>query len=224
MKKITNEELVAVAEGVADALVERRVLAAALTDSRIKQRLDFLRAIDQDQEPLELSELPISRVQALKESMAITARRVGREFQERVGASESVPRDDWQQSLGTRLRHVLAIVPRRLTLPCFAPALAASEPSLQVQRESLEADSVRIEVHQLPETPPRVRFYADASGSQEFHADETSGIALAFCEAGTRELWIEIVPLNTEGRGVLERLAPAVRGSVELVGVALVTK
>lgn len=220
MTRVTNEELVAVVEGSADALTERRVLAAALTDPTVRRRLDMLRTAAEDTTPLPA--LTLGEVARLQEDLRIAARRVGRELQERVqGAPE--PTVDWQKLLGARVRSVLSLPKKHLHLPALAPALAASVPSIQVRREVLATQGIHLEVHQLPGEPARLRFYADASASPEFISEETTGVALAMREVGTTKLWVEVIPLNDEGRGVQERPAPVVQGSIELLAAALVT-
>ena len=62
----------------------------------------------------------------------------------------------------------------------------------------------------------------DASRTEEFLAEGVSAATLALQEEGILELWLVTVPLNAQGRGVWELPAPAVRGAVELLGVALV--
>ena len=219
MTRVTNEELVAVVEGSADALTERRVLAAALTDPRVRRRLDILRTAAEDTTPLPA--LTAGEVARLQENLRIAARRVGRELQERAsGATE--PTVDWQNTLGARVRYVLSLPKKRLHLPALVPALAAPVPPIQVQREVLETQGIHLEVHQLPGEPARLRFYADASTSTEFISGETTGVALAMREVGATELWMEVIPLNDEGRGALERVAPVVQGSIELLAAALV--
>lgn len=136
---------------------------------------------------------------------------------------ETEPTVDWQKLLGARIRSFLSLPKKRLHLPALAPALAAPVPPIQVQREVLETQGIHLEVHQLPGEPAQLRFYADASTAAEFISGETTGVALALREEGATELWVEVIPLNEEGRGVLERPAPVVQGSVELLAAALVT-
>jgi hypothetical protein len=220
MTRVTNEELVAVVEGSADARTERRVLAAALEDPAVRRRLDLLRTATADNTPLPT--LTAGEITRLQENLRVAARRVGREFQERAqGAVE--PTVDWQKLLGARVRHAFSLPKRRLHLPALAPALAAPMPPIQVKREALETQGIHLEVHQLPEEPPRLRFYADASTAVEFIAGETTGVALALREVGATDLWVEVIPLNEEGRGVLELAAPLVQGGIELLAAALVT-
>lgn len=216
--KITNADIVAVAEGSADALTERRVLAAALYDPGLQRRLALLRAVEVEDEPL--SEVSPARLARLQAGMEIGARQVGREFLERQEVAPAPP--EWVARLGGTVRRVLLWESRRVGLSALAPALAAPNESLQVQRDSFEVDGVHIEIHQLPETPPRLRFFVDASRTEEFLAEGVSAATLALQEEGILELWLVTVPLNAQGRGVWELPAPAVRGAVELLGVALV--
>ncbi len=216
--KITNAEIVAVAEGSADALMERRVLAAALYDTSLQRRLALLRAVDAEDE--RLPEVSPARLARLQEGMEIGARRVGREFLERQEVAPASP--DWVAGLSGTVRRVLLWESRRVGLSALAPALAAPDESLQVQRDSFEVDGVRIEIHQLPETPPVLRFFVDASQAEEFLSEGVSAATLALQEEGILELWLVTIPLNAQGRGVWELPAPTVHGAVELRGVALV--
>ena len=220
--KITNTEIVAVAEGSADTLTERRVLAAALHDARVRQRLTLLKSVAAETELLPT--LTDALQTRLQENLAIAARRVGREHAERQAAdsvSESLP--GWLETFTGTVRRVLILEKHRFGLSALAPALAASAASLRVQSEVMEAQNVRLEVHQLPGSPMRLRFYVDASASPEFLSEEVTGVALALQEEGNLELQILIVPVNAQGRGALEIPAPAVQGGVSLLGVALVT-
>ncbi|WP_395094742.1 hypothetical protein [Armatimonas sp.] len=220
--KITNTEIVAVVEGNADTLTERRVLAAALHDVGVRQRLALLKAVAAETEPL--PRLSAALQTQLQENLAIAARRVGREYAERQRAgSDSASLPGWLETFTGTVRRVLTLEKHRFGLSALAPALAASVAPLSVQREVVEAQKVRLEVHQLPDSPTRLRFYVDASASPEFLSEEVTGVALALQEEGNLELQILIVPVNAQGRGALEILAPAVQGGVSLLGVALVT-
>lgn len=220
MTKVTNEEIVAVADGSADGLTERRVLAAALRDPAVRRRLTLLREVEQETAPLPV--LSPAVVAQQQESLRILARRVGREYQEKRSAPTE-PALDWRARLGERVRKVLTFPAQPLHLPALTPALAASESPLQVLRVSVTLQEIQLEVHQLPTEPPQLRFYADASASAEFIAGETSGVAIALQERGASDFWIEVIPLNEQGRGALELAAPLVEGSVELLAAALVT-
>lgn len=217
---ITNAEIVAVADGSADTLTERRVLAAALGDSKVRRRLALLQAVAAETDPL--PELSAVRQATLTEGLGVAARRVGREYLERQVAAEARP--SWLETFAGTVHRVLSFEKHRFTLSALAPALAASVPPLHVQREVVEAQNVRLEVHQLPDSPPRLRFYVDASAAPEFLADDVSGVALALQEEGSLGLEILVVPVNAQGVGVLEIPARTVRGGVNLLGVALVTE
>lgn len=220
--KITNAEIIAVSEGSADSLTERRVLAAALSDPGVQRRLALLRLIDTEPEPL--PELAPARLAQLQEALEIGARRVGREFVEHqaAGATAEPTPATWLATLGQTLRQALTPESRPLRLSALAPALAAPEDSLEVQRESFLLDGVRVEIHQLPETPPRLRFLLDASQSEVFLMGGATQATLALQEEGVLPLWLVTVPLSAQGRGLWEQPAPAVRGAVTLLGVALV--
>jgi hypothetical protein len=229
--KITNAEIVAVAERSADVLTERRVLAAALNDPGLQRRLLLLQTVDAESEqeaPLpELDAALLGRLARLQEGMEIAARRVGREFVEQQTetsetlATSETSADRWASLVG-RAQRVFTLEKRPIRLSALAPALAASEDNLQVQRESFDVEGIHIEIHQLPDTPPRLRFLVDASRSEGFRADATNAAVLALQEAGIVEFWLVTVPLNAQGIGAWEQPAPAVRGAVELLGVALV--
>ena len=217
MKKITNAEIIAVAEGTADRVTQRRVLAASLQDGAVRRRLVLLESLATVQDPLPARSL--TQQQALHDALLDAARRVGREYRE----SSTLALPPWLQELGSRVRQVLSLESHTFRLPALAPALAASAPTLRVQREVLELQGIRLEVHQLPDTPPRLRFVVDAGASSDFLSEEVTGVALALQEDGNLELQILVVPINSQGRGVLELMPPETRGIVSLLGVALVT-
>jgi hypothetical protein len=219
--KITNEQIIAVAEGSADVLTERLVLAAALHDPALQRRLTLLRSVDAieaeaDEEPL--PQLAPARLARLTEGMEVAARRVGREFQE----SQVAPSPSWLAAVRGTLRRSFLLQRRSVRLSALAPALAAATESLHVQRDVFDVDGMHIEIHQLPENPPRLRFLVDASQAEGFLTEEVSAATLALQEEGVLDLWLVTVPLNAEGRGLWEQPAPTVRGAVGLLGVALV--
>ncbi|WP_309712293.1 hypothetical protein [Armatimonas sp.] len=214
--KITNEQIIAVAEGSADALTERLVLAAALHDPALQRRLTLLRSVDADEEPL--PQIAPARLARLTEEMEVAARRVGREFAE----AQATPSPSWFAAVGGTLRRSFTLERRSVRLSALAPALAASDETLQVQRDIFDIEGVHIEIHQLPENPPRLRFLVDAHRAEGFLAEEVSAVTLALQEEGGLDLWLVTVPLNAEGRGLWEQPAPTIRGAVGLLGVALV--
>lgn len=224
MRDVTNDELIAVAEGSADRLTERRVLAAALGNPALQRRLEALRAADA-LAASSLPELTTAERAGFHERLRVATRQVGREVEEQKVQAVELPiaRPAWIEQVGRPLQEILRATVARITLPALVPAHAASEPSLEVIRQVLEAEKVHIEIHQLPGTPLLLRFLADASRSSAFVPNQTAGVALVFQEEGAAEPWVELIALNAEGRGFLERVAPAVTGAIELVGVALVT-
>lgn len=79
MAEVTNEEIAAVAEGSADKDIERRVLAAALLDISVRDRLNLLRSAENT--PSIVAEVAedaafAQRAQNLKNRMAEIARQV----------------------------------------------------------------------------------------------------------------------------------------------------
>lgn len=79
MAEVTNEEIAAVAEGSADKDTERRVLAAALLDISVRDRLNLLRTAENTSSIVaEAAEDAVfaQRAQNLKNRMAEIARQV----------------------------------------------------------------------------------------------------------------------------------------------------
>jgi hypothetical protein len=225
MKGTSNEEIIAVAEGSADREMERRVTAVALLDSSVRARL---------REAKELQEIPLlvseqdggfaTRAQRLKEAMEIGARRIVREHREAYESSMGAARAG-PSSSPSPLRRVLDTVRQGVTLPCLAPASAASVAELSVRRDMFLVEGVRIELQQLPGEPPRVRAFGDASGIPGgFSASEVDGLELTLEELGTI-----LISLNAEGHGYLDFVVgegglPTPRRAVRLTEVALIRR
>ena len=221
MRGISNEEIVVVAEGVADRETERRVTALALLDPSVRARLREARQLQQA--PLLVAEQDggfAQRAQRLKEAMEIGARRIAREQREAYEAALPAARAGPPAS--SPLRRALEVVRQAVTLPCLAPASASSVAELSVRRDIFLAGGVRIELQQLPGEPPRLRAFGDASG-----------VPGGLEGADTLELTLEglgvlQVPLNPEGRGyadfVIGDSLPAPRSAVHLTAVALVRR
>lgn len=224
MKGISNEEIVAVAEGSADREMERRVTAIAIFDPAVRARL---------REARELREMPLlvseqdggfaMRAQRLREAMEIGARRVVREHREAYSASSQAARAG--PSFPSVVRRLLDNVNQALTLPCLAPASASSIAELSVRRDMFLVGGVRIELQQLPGEPPRVRAFGDASGVPGgFSARDVHGLELTLEGLGTL-----LIPLNAQGHGyrdfvVGEEGLPAPRRAVRLTEVAFILR
>lgn len=135
-----------------------------------------------------------------------------------------------------------------LSLPCLAPAAAASAADLQLRRETVTtADGVRIEFQQLPGSgPSRLRVFVDASLiAQELHDlgynvafltledGGGSGTAAPAAPSAPPDRHILVIALNGEGRGFTDFIVgnaaaaaapsvlPAPRGICRLMGVTL---
>ena len=138
-----------------------------------------------------------------------------------------------------------------LSLPCLAPAMAASTSEFQLRRETITtADGVRIEFQQLPGMgPSRLRVLIDASlltyelrdlgYNVAFLTLEDGGTAPDLSEAGGEvgevtppDRHILVVALNGEGRGFTDFMVgsggqmpqsvlPAPRGICRLTGITL---
>ena len=223
MTAVTNEEIVAVADGAADRATERRVMAAALIDPQVRVRLRDARAMQEAPRLVAEREGGFSlRAQRLKEEMEIAVRRVARENREQ---GQIVPTAARAGPLMPPLRRVLESVRFAVTLPCLAPASASSLTDLSVRRDLFLVDGVRIELQQLPGESPRLRAFGDASGvSGGFAATEANALELTL--EGLGEL---VIPLNSEGRGYADFSIggpelPAPRTSVHLTEAALIRR
>ena len=202
MISVSEAELVAVVKKVAEPDTERRVLAAALHDPVIQQRLERLQ---QPSAPSDIEEL-LQRV-----TLSIV-----REY-----AQSKTP---WWQPFVGQLRQRLVLSPRPLRLPLLASALAAPAEGLLVQRDTFVQEGVHVELHQLPGTS-RLRVLVDASRALE---PAVNAVALAFQEAA-REPFVVTIHLNSDqqGRGEWEVGGsedtgfPAPTGALVLIEVAL---
>ena len=228
MRGISNEEIVAVAQGGADRETERRVTAVALLDASVRARLREARELQRA--PLLVAEQDggfALRAQRLREEMAVGARRVVREHREAyLAPSDSARAGPAPASEPSPFRRVLESVRQAVTLPCLAPASASSVAELSLRRDIFLVSGVRIELQQLPGEPPRVRAFGDASGASGGRADAD---ALQLTLEGWGTL---LVPLNAEGRGYADFVVggaepgalPAPRAAVRLTEVALVRR
>ncbi len=232
--RVTNSEIAAFVEGVADKPTRRRVLAASMVDVRIRQRISLLEASDAD--PL-IEDLPdqltpdVERTTAFVENaigvLHQTQLQVWKAFTERHkggglwAVSEDV-RGVIRETLHTVTDTTLAIGSRiALDLPCFAPASASPVyNSLDVLKQVISTrDGVRLEFHQLPGAPERFRVLVDASGHQPTQGKNPSAIGttqgddfgyniayltLEDSEGETVDRHVLIVALNGQGRGFTE--------------------
>lgn len=224
MKGISNEEIVAVAEGSANREIERRVTAAALLDSSVRARLREAREVQE--QPLLVSEQDggfAMRAQRLREAMEIGARRIVREHREAYSATPEAARAG--PSAPSVLRRLLDKVDYALTLPCLAPASASSVAELSVRRDMFLVDGVRIELQQLPGEPPRVRAFGDASRV----SGESSLRDIESLELTLEGLGVIQIALNAQGHGYQDFVVgagglPAPRRAVRLTEVALILR
>jgi hypothetical protein len=221
---VTNEEIIAVADGTANSEIELRVTAAALLDARVRERLESLRTLET--RPLRVAERDggfAARAHRLREAMEIGARRIARELREeqagdapaRAGPAATPPA--WREGI---LR-LLDIARQAVTLPCLAPGQAAPALLTEIRRDIFLFEGVRVELQQLPGEGARLRFYADASG-----------IVGGFASLGAQQLALTLenlgtvfIALNLEGRGyrdlVVGQDLPHPRKAVSLVELAL---
>jgi hypothetical protein len=232
--RITNADIAAFVEGIADNATQRRVLAASLVDARIRQRIALLRTVDTATDlyilPTEvtpgverLTAFVQNSIRALHEAQmqlrqALTKRHKGGGL---WSVSENV-RAVVQETLKTVADKTLALGPRvSLGLPCFAPASASSvQNSLDVMKQVVPTqDGVRIEFHQLPGMPQRFRVLVDASEHRSESGENPSlirttegddfGYNVAYLtledsEGEAIDRHLLVVALNSEGRGFTE--------------------
>jgi len=216
-----EDDVLAFLAGFADADTEHRVLVAALTDPALRSRLAANGALLAAGDAAESAPLSSEEAIALAARAAALRRRPPTPIGPRV---TTIPLADRLRSAG---RRILDFVGGPVTLPGLAPALAAPPvDSVALHRQAFDSpDGARVELHQLPGDPPRLRAIVDtgrpaASGAfVTLHFSDGEGGAQAALP----------VALNEQGRGLAEAmlgpgsdglLLPA-REGWQLVGVEL---
>lgn len=231
---VTNADIVAYIEGTASKATRQRVLAASLTDVKIRERIALLRAVEPDIPPgpvsaeitpgvERLTNFVLDSIRALQD----TRMQLRRTFveQHKGGGLWSVSEDIRtviQDTLRTAADKALALGSRiPLGLPCFAPASASTmQNSLDVIKQVVPTrDGVRIEFHQLPGMPQRFRVLVDASEHRAQNAENPSAIGttgsgdfgynvayltLEDSAGESVDRHVLVVALNGQGRGFTE--------------------
>jgi hypothetical protein len=217
----TGEEIAAYAAGVADPATTRRVTAALLTDAAARAQYATFRAAIEWTAPAAEAEATVdtARLQRVRTAMCEEAQAAGRE-----GASTAsgggVLNDLAKAGEAVRaaLSRVLLTGRQLLTLPCLAPAAAASAPDLALRKQTVTTgEGVRIEFQQLPGGPPqRVRIVVDAAALRPAEAGEKEdgpppppiyNVAYLTLEEGEPvsgrlpDRHVLVVALNAQGRG-----------------------
>jgi hypothetical protein len=191
---VSSAEIAAFVEGTADRDTARRVLASAISDPDVRQQVELLRTIDEDFEneiaiPGEAPADFAARAEELRAKMQNAVQQIwdeteqGRQQQRTFDAIMAEGNGGvianatdallafWNRTQEA-IQQSLTLGRHALTLPCLAPANAASPPALSVARQSVTAEGVRIEFQQLPGTPARLRVVVDASAlhsEKDFH-------------------------------------------------------
>lgn len=189
-QKVSSAEIAAFVEGIADPETARRVLSATLLDPKVRQQVEMLRTLDDGfaqetaaggigqgaefearAERLRGSMIEaVTQVQEEASALRRQRRTLGAILREgRGGALVHVAAgtlNALRNQARETLREAITVGRQGLTLPCLAPATAtaAVAPDINVQRQSVTADGVRIEFQQLPGIPGRLRVLVDASG------------------------------------------------------------
>jgi hypothetical protein len=191
---LDEDELLAHLAGIADAETERRVTARALADPALRARLALHERLTAPADGE-----PAARVAEESDTFRYRAERL-RARMRAVVAAPPEPQEGAVARLGEALRRLLTLTPAAVTLPGLAPALAAGEGSGDdLHRQTLvDAEGVRVEVHQLPGASPRVRVFVDAPDCG------AAAVTLTFTDGAGGEDATVRVPLSVKGRGMAE--------------------
>ncbi|MBC8137309.1 MAG: hypothetical protein H8F28_15625 [Fibrella sp.] len=212
---ISTQDILSVASGIASNGTVRRVWAESVSDNVLRERVAW-------------SLPPEDEEEQITDAISDVSDAVPERLQPRMWAlSERFVRTPFE-SLPYRILNVIETV---LNLPCFAPAIAASDPfgaANLVSQAVMTAESVRIEFQQLPSASPDnelsslVRIIVDASAlSQE---GDYSSAAVTLAE-GDKSLSPLLVPLNAQARGLLDvDKFPPSEHARRLVSVSLTPK
>jgi hypothetical protein len=242
-----NAEIAAFVEGLADKETARRVLSAALTDPSLRERVETLIGHDErfrigaSVRALVADAGFSERADRLKVEMRSIASNVAREplsYAERAGApdAEKVRSAPFFDTLAAQFSRTFQMGRQLLTLPCFAPVMAADAPALQLLRQTIQTgEGVRIEFQQLPGGPQRLRVLVDASQLDAPTDDASYNVAYLTLEEGSESTGqaahrhVLIVPLNRQTRGFSDFVVgssgsnglPAPTGSCRFVSATL---
>ncbi|MBC7809446.1 MAG: hypothetical protein H7145_25205 [Akkermansiaceae bacterium] len=211
---ISSEDIIGVASGIASDATARRVWAESVSDRGLRNRVAWsLPPEDEDEQIADaVSEAPDAVPERLQQRTRILTGRFVRVQ---------------PTSLADRLLEMFETL---LTLPCLAPAVAASESwasSLMASQTVTTVEGVRIEFQQLPPVSPDrgaaslLRIVVDASvlgGGQQY-----TMASVTIAEGDSRLPFA--VALNPDARGMLDvsNLPPA-RFARRLVSVRLSTE
>lgn len=245
--EIRNEKIAAFMEEDVDAATAREVLAAAISDSAVRDRIGLLRAAEALVDPN--TPIPAARRDRVRARMLLAARAVAeasaQDYQTapvpRGGGLWQVAAEAWEalSSMLAEVSRPLTIGSHVLRLPCLASAAAAPSPSLVMRREAYTtADGVHIEFQQLPGEASRLRLLVDASALDAAAFPTSYNAAFVTLEEHNPDSpsrHILVVSLNSDGRGYTDfTLAygtgaetadpytlPAPRGACRLAGATL---
>jgi hypothetical protein len=238
MKEITNTEILDYASGDASEETTHSVVAAAVLDIRVAEKLRIAYTLYDAQEvdtiATEIATKTRPRLLALvqstgqpeaqsdvssdisRETVFATFAQVGGGLFRR-GKALQAQVQEWSEE-------VLHVGRQLLTLPCLAPATAAAGVEHSLRRESITTpEGIRVEFQQLPGNTPRLRLLLDASVWAE--REYTKGF-VTLEEGDDRH--ILVVALNAQSRGFTDfvigegesDLPPARRG-IHVVSISL---
>jgi hypothetical protein len=190
---VSTEDIIAVVSGIATQRTAQRVWAQSVSDEKARYQIAW--SLPPDDEEEQIRDAIADAPDRIPERLQQRARMLTERF-------ASVQRPSLRERALTALETVL-------NLPCFAPALAASDvpPSPKIVSQSVTTEEgVRIEFQQLPVVPGDtdtgtiLRVIVDAS----ITADATYTRAMLTLATGNDPLASLSVPLNVQGRGLLD--------------------
>ena len=206
------EEVIAVVTGLADTDTKHRVWSESLTSPALRNQLakSFLQDEKEGDTEERVDSAPSEQLKMRLQTLA-----------------ESFIKPTFPEVTAQIMDRVLTVIETVLTLPCFAPALAAPDPiiSLNITSETIHtAEAVQITFQQLPsvefseETVPTLRVLVDASALDTIR--DYNKVVVTIASAETKLPLI--VPLNTQGQGYLDVSGiPPAKSLYRLVAVQL---
>jgi len=250
---ITIEEIVAYYEKNADPEVVERVAASILIDPETCAVMDCLASVESDVDGDDLTEDESIRFLAalrhgtesmIQETEALRAlTHIARQEGGGLWHISSRLKDKILQNavLGVEGIRVtlqnLKTAVYEFTLPCFAPAFAASALQARRLRETMvTAEGVRVEFQQLPLFASRLRVTVDASEiNQKYAESRYNAVFITLEDSGASvqspDRHILVVSLNEGGQGATDftvgsglpslNAFPAPRNGCRLLGVTL---
>lgn len=212
-ENVSPQDILAVMSGVATKTTAQRVWSRCVSDNKTRYQVAWSLPPDDEEDQIQdaISDAPKDIPESLKQRTRMLTDRFISVQQPRLA------------------ERVLSVLETLLNLPCFSPALAASDASLSpkiVSQTVVTTEGIRIELQQLPtvavdtETAPTLRIIVDASvfsGNDLLYTQCTLTVT-----DGDDALVLFAVPLNVQGRGLLDvRNLPAAKSACRLAEVRL---